>query len=78
LLNLAINARDAMRGGGVLTIAATNVTLDSTQAQGRGQLAPGDYVVFSVTDTGVGMPPEVVEHVFEPFFTTKPDGHGTG
>ncbi|MDF7169966.1 ATP-binding protein, partial [Escherichia coli] len=47
-------------------------------AQGRGQLAPGDYLVFSVTDTGVGMPPEVVEHVFEPFFTTKPDGHGTG
>ncbi|CAJ0894159.1 response regulator [Ralstonia flatus] len=80
LLNLAINARDAMRGGGVLTIAANNVTLDSAQAQaqGRGQLTPGDYLVFSVTDTGVGMPPEVVEHVFEPFFTTKPDGHGTG
>ncbi|MFS2107824.1 response regulator [Ralstonia sp. Ralssp135] len=78
LLNLAINARDAMRGGGMLTIAANNITLDNTQAQGRDQPAPGDYLVFSVTDTGVGMPPEVVEHVFEPFFTTKPDGHGTG
>ncbi|MCO5396916.1 response regulator [Ralstonia soli] len=78
LLNLAINARDAMRGGGVLSITASNVTLDSAQAQGREELAPGDYLVFSVTDTGVGMPPEVVEHAFEPFFTTKPDGHGTG
>jgi signal transduction histidine kinase/DNA-binding response OmpR family regulator len=78
LLNLAINARDAMRGGGMLTIAANNVSLGNTQAQGRDQPAPGDYLVFSVTDTGVGMPPEVVEHVFEPFFTTKPDGHGTG
>ncbi|MGN7102368.1 response regulator [Ralstonia holmesii] len=78
LLNLAINARDAMRGGGMLTIAADNVTLGNRQAQGRDQPAPGDYLVFSVTDTGVGMPPEVVEHVFEPFFTTKPDGHGTG
>ncbi|MGN6261175.1 MAG: response regulator [Ralstonia sp.] len=78
LLNLAINARDAMRGGGMLTIAANNITLDNTQAQGRDQPAHGDYLVFSVTDTGVGMPPEVVEHVFEPFFTTKPDGHGTG
>ncbi|MCT7314855.1 response regulator [Ralstonia sp. CHL-2022] len=78
LLNLAINARDAMRGGGMLTIAANNVTLDNTKARGRDQPAPGDYLVFSVTDTGVGMPPEVVEHVFEPFFTTKPDGHGTG
>ncbi|WP_112186250.1 response regulator [Ralstonia sp. GX3-BWBA] len=78
LLNLAINARDAMRGGGMLTIAANNVTLGNRQAHGRDQPAPGDYLVFSVTDTGVGMPPEVVEHVFEPFFTTKPDGHGTG
>ncbi|MCP1171994.1 response regulator [Ralstonia chuxiongensis] len=78
LLNLAINARDAMRGGGILTIAANNITLDSTKARGRDQPAHGDYLVFSVTDTGVGMPPEVVEHVFEPFFTTKPDGHGTG
>ncbi|SUD92385.1 Blue-light-activated protein [Ralstonia mannitolilytica] len=80
LLNLAINARDAMRGGGVLTIAASNVTLDRTQVQSHelDALAPGDYLVFSVTDTGVGMPPEVIEHVFEPFFTTKPDGHGTG
>ena len=78
LLNLAINARDAMRGNGVLTISAKNITLDKTQGQGRDQPAPGDYLVFSVTDTGVGMPPEVVEHVFEPFFTTKPDGHGTG
>ena len=80
LLNLAINARDAMRGGGVITIAANNVTLDSAQAQaqGRDQLAAGDYLIFSVTDTGVGMPPEVVEHAFEPFFTTKRDGHGTG
>ena len=78
LLNLAINARDAMRGGGQLTITAHNVTLDAAQAHGHDALAPGDYLVFSVADTGVGMPPEVVEHAFEPFFTTKPDGHGTG
>lgn len=78
LLNLAINARDAMRNGGVLTIAVNNVTLDRAPTEDREALPPGDYLVFSVTDTGVGMPPEVVEHAFEPFFTTKPDGHGTG
>ena len=78
LLNLAINARDAMPGGGRLTITAHNIALDAAQARGHDAPPPGDYLVFSVADTGVGMPPEVVEHVFEPFFTTKPDGHGTG
>jgi signal transduction histidine kinase/DNA-binding response OmpR family regulator len=78
LLNLAINSRDAMHGDGVLTIAAANVVLSAQDCEARPELAPGEYMVFSVTDTGVGMPPEVLEHAFEPFFTTKPDGHGTG
>ncbi|MEX3857893.1 response regulator [Paraburkholderia sp. BR10923] len=78
LLNLAINARDAMRTDGVLTVRATNRTLDAAFCRGKPDLSPGEYVEFSVADTGSGMPPEVLQHVFEPFFTTKPDGHGTG
>ncbi|KVE32916.1 hybrid sensor histidine kinase/response regulator [Burkholderia vietnamiensis] len=76
LLNLAINARDAMRGDGTLTIAAYN----DTTAVGvrRTPLPPGEYVTFEITDTGSGMTPDVLERVFEPFFTTKPDGEGTG
>lgn len=77
LLNLAINSRDAMRGEGTLTIAARNAVLDG-DVSGNTEPRPGEYVVFSVSDTGVGMPAEVLEHAFEPFYTTKPEGHGTG
>ncbi|MFT3924181.1 MAG: response regulator [Myxococcales bacterium] len=79
LLNLAINARDAMGDSGLLTLQADNVHVDVAQEQVRsGDLAAGEYVRISLSDTGCGMPPEVAEHAFEPFFTTKPEGHGTG
>jgi CheY-like chemotaxis protein len=77
ILNLALNARDAMPGGGRLCIAAENVALDAPEERRTG-LAPGDYVRLTVTDTGSGMPADVVEQAFEPFFTTKPVGAGTG
>ncbi|WP_254601839.1 response regulator [Cupriavidus taiwanensis] len=76
LLNLAINARDAMHGHGRLTIAARNAR--PGEASEEAAAASMQYVLLSVTDTGVGMPPEVQERVFEPFFTTKPEGQGTG
>ncbi|HEX8669557.1 MAG TPA: ATP-binding protein [Allosphingosinicella sp.] len=75
ILNMAVNARDAMDGQGRLEIAVDNVTIPPAQP---GELAPGDYVRISLFDTGAGMPPEVMERVFEPFFTTKPVGKGTG
>ena len=75
LLNLAINARDAMPVGGQLTITTRNVTVD---AGAVADLPAGDYVEVSVADTGSGMPPEMLQRVFEPFFTTKPVGEGTG
>lgn len=78
ILNLAINARDAMEGFGTLTIEASNVTLDPSYALTEIDVKPGEYVQVSVTDTGSGMTPEVVEKVFEPFFSTKPVGKGTG
>jgi signal transduction histidine kinase/ActR/RegA family two-component response regulator len=77
ILNLAINARDAMPEGGRLKIETGNETLGSELAK-RWNVAPGQYVFVAVSDTGVGMPPDVVERVFEPFFTTKPLGVGTG
>jgi CheY-like chemotaxis protein len=78
LLNLCINARDAMPEGGVLTIGTDDVRLSATDLLGQGEAAPGDYVEVWVTDTGKGMPTEVMDRVFEPFFTTKPKGQGTG
>jgi PAS domain S-box-containing protein len=77
LLNLAINARDAMPDGGRLTIATSNARLDSVTAD-TPALAPGDYVCITVTDSGVGMSAEVAARAFDPFFTTKPIGQGTG
>jgi signal transduction histidine kinase len=77
LLNLCINARDAMPEGGRITIAATNIRSSRAPAV-EATLSPGDYVALSVTDTGTGMPAEVAARAFEPFFTTKPPGEGTG
>ncbi|WP_225934703.1 MULTISPECIES: response regulator [unclassified Cupriavidus] len=78
LLNLAINARDAMNGHGRLTVEAGNASIDDIYARRNADVAPGKYVMLAVTDTGTGMPPEIQEQVFEPFFTTKPEGQGTG
>jgi PAS domain S-box-containing protein len=78
LLNLALNARDAMPNGGRLYIGTANITVDESQAGELRGLQPGDFVRLSLTDTGLGMAPNVLQRVFEPFFTTKGTGRGSG
>jgi PAS domain S-box-containing protein len=78
LLNLAVNARDAMNGEGKLTIELGNAMLDDYYSRHHADVTPGQYVMFAISDTGSGMLPDILEQVFEPFFTTKPEAQGTG
>jgi PAS domain S-box-containing protein len=78
ILNLAVNARDAMPGGGKLTIATANASIDARHAGSHVDVVPGPHVKLVISDTGLGMTPEVMEHAFEPFFTTKERDKGTG
>ena len=78
LMNLAVNARDAMPRGGTLTIRTANVEVDETCSAGHPEIAPGHYASLLVSDSGVGIAKEIQEHIFDPFFTTKAEGQGTG
>jgi PAS domain S-box-containing protein len=78
LMNVSINARDAMESGGTMTIRAQNILIDENYARMNIDAEPGRYVLLTVDDTGIGMPPEVVKRIFDPFFTTKDIGKGTG
>lgn len=78
LLNLCVNARDAMPSGGILTLSVDSTVLDSARAASSPQFRPGAYVVFTVADTGTGIAADQLHHLFVPFYTTKPSGKGTG
>ena len=78
IMNLAVNARDAMPNGGKLTVTTANTTLDKNHLKNFPDMGAGDYVMLAIADTGTGMSEEVKAHLFEPFFTTKPSGKGTG
>ncbi|MDT8342766.1 MAG: ATP-binding protein, partial [Longimicrobiales bacterium] len=78
LLNLVVNARDAMPGGGELQVCTRLRRLEVEERTSRGSIPPGEYVELSVADTGVGMPPDVLERLFDPFFTTKGGGESSG
>jgi signal transduction histidine kinase len=78
VMNLCVNARDAMPNGGILALAISHQEVDAIKAQSHWQVQAGSYVMLTVADTGVGIPPSLIEHIFEPFFTTKATGKGTG